>query len=76
MTALRQRLIEEMQLRGFAERSIGSYVHAVHRLAQHYHRAPDSLSDDEIRSYLVQLRAEEKLAPASINLTLSALKFF
>jgi len=36
MTPLRQRMIEEMQLRGFAETTQKSYVYTVRRLAAYY----------------------------------------
>ena len=36
MTALRQKMIEDMQLHGFAERTQESYLLAVRQLAKHY----------------------------------------
>ena len=35
MTRLRQRMIEDMQLRGLSERTQESYVRAVRQLAEH-----------------------------------------
>jgi hypothetical protein len=37
MTALRQKMIEDMQLHGFAERTQEAYLSAVRQLAKHYH---------------------------------------
>jgi hypothetical protein len=42
MTALRQRLIEDLTLRGYAQRTIGAYVAAVARLSRFFHAAPTS----------------------------------
>jgi len=42
MTALRQRLIDDLHLRGYAERTVESYVAVVARLARHFRAAPTS----------------------------------
>ena len=76
MTPLRQRMIEEMQLRGFAETTQKSYVYTVRRLAAYYDRSPDQITDDEIRSYYLYLRNEKQLAWSSLQVTIQALRFF
>jgi site-specific recombinase XerD len=74
MTPLRQRLIEDLRLRGYADRTITTYVGVVARLADFYHAAPDGLTEEQLRAYLLQLSA--KLAPASVTQALSGLRFF
>jgi site-specific recombinase XerD len=76
MTALRQKLIDDLQLRGYAERTVEAYVAVVARLAQHYRRAPDLLTEVELREYLLYLTRERKLARASFTQTLCGLRFF
>jgi integrase/recombinase XerD len=56
MTPLRKRMIEDMQLRGLGLRTQTCYVAAVRRLADHYGRSPDTLSEEEVRAYLIALR--------------------
>jgi Phage integrase, N-terminal SAM-like domain len=56
MTPLRRRMIEDMSLAGLAARSQAIYVKSVRRLAAHYRRSPDELSEEEVRSYLIRLR--------------------
>jgi hypothetical protein len=56
MTPLRKRMIEDMQLRGLGLRTQTCYVAAVRRLAAHYRRSPDTLSEEEVRAYLIALR--------------------
>src|SRR6266550_3538928 len=51
MTPLRQRMIDDMRLAGFAERTRDVYIQAVRRLATHYMRSPDVLSEEEVRAY-------------------------
>ncbi|MDA2923333.1 phage integrase N-terminal SAM-like domain-containing protein [Acidobacteria bacterium AH-259-L09] len=48
MTPLRQRMIEDMQLRGFSARTQECYVAAVRQLAQHYHRSPDQFTEEDL----------------------------
>jgi hypothetical protein len=43
MTPLRQRMIEDMQLRGLSRRTQEAYVAAVRQLAEHYGKWPDLL---------------------------------
>ena len=44
MTPLRQRMLEDMQLRGLSARTQECYVAAVRQLAEHYHVSPASLT--------------------------------
>jgi integrase/recombinase XerD len=48
MTELRKRMIECLQLRGFSERTQEAYLRAVRQLAQHYHKSPDLISEEEL----------------------------
>jgi integrase/recombinase XerD len=75
MTPLRQRMIREMQLRQFAKRTIESYVEAVAGLAGHYHRSPEQLTLEEVRSYLHHLLVERQLSQGTCNLRAAAITF-
>jgi hypothetical protein len=55
MSPLRARMIEDMTLAGLAEGTRNIYVQAVRRLAAHYRRSPDQLSEEEVRAYLLRL---------------------
>lgn len=76
MTTLRERFIRELVIRGTSPRTQESYVGAVYGLAKHYHQGPDQLSDEQLKNYMFYLAAERKLAPASLNLTVCALRSF
>jgi site-specific recombinase XerD len=76
ISALRQRMIEDMSLRGFTPKTQASYVRAVAGLAQYYHRGPETLSNEEIRRYFVHLKCERKLARPTITIALCGIKFF
>jgi len=76
MTALRQKLIDELELRGLAPQSKYNYVSAVRRLAAHYQQSPDQLTDDQIKAYLLYLIREKQRARATMSVVVSGLRFF
>jgi len=76
MTALRQKLIDEIQLRGFSPHTEDSYVRSVAGLAGFYDRPPNQIKDEEIKAYLLHLLRIRKLAVSSIIVAVSALRFF
>jgi site-specific recombinase XerD len=51
-------------------------VAAVYGLAKHYHKAPDQISDEQIKDYMFYLASERKLAASSLNVTVCALRSF
>jgi len=56
MSPLRMRMIEDMKLAGLSSGTQGTYIYAVRKLAAHYRRSPDQLSEEEVRAYIVLLR--------------------
>ena len=75
MTPLRQRMIDDMQLAGFAERTRDVYIQAVRRLAAHYMRSPDLLSEEEVRTYLLHLRDERGVARGTFKTNHGGIRF-
>lgn len=75
MTPLRQKMIDEMLMHGFAERTKASYLSAVIFLAKHYRQSPDTLDSEQIQRYFLYLVKERELSPSSCRLHLNALKF-
>jgi len=76
MGALRDRMIEEMKLRNFSAATQRTYLYVVTRLTKYYGKAPDQLSKEEIRAFLVHLIVERKLAPNGLTGYCSGLRFF
>ena len=76
MTALRQKMIEDMQLRGLSARTQETYVRVVRQLAEYYHRSPDQLGEEELRQYFLYLKNDKQLSRSSCTQALSGLKFF
>jgi integrase/recombinase XerD len=75
MTSLRQRMIQDMQVRNLAIGTQDSYVRHVLLFARHFNKSPELLGPGQIRAYQVYLTNEKKLATASITIAVSALRF-
>lgn len=76
MNALRQKMIEDMQLHGFAERTQEAYLLAVRQLAKHYRKSPDQIEEEELRQYFLFLKNEKHAARATCTIALCGIKFF
>jgi len=76
MSPLRRRMIEDMQIRNLTANTQRVYVANVLRFACHFRKSPDLLGPPEIRTYLLHLTRERRLAASSIIVTVSALRFF
>ena len=70
MTALRHRMLEDLQRRGLAPRTQQCYLEAVKHLSQHYHRAPDQINEEEIRQYFLYLLHEQQVAERTFRIHL------
>lgn len=76
MTALRHRMIEDMELRNFSSETIKGHLYYVSQFAQHFGKSPDLLVPAEAREYQLSLLKERKNAYASLKQTVAALRFF
>ena len=75
MTSLRQRMLEDMQVRWLSPSTQERYVQAVARFARHFGRSPAHLGPEQIRTYQVYLTTERRLAASSLVVAVSALRF-
>jgi site-specific recombinase XerD len=69
-------MLEDLQLRGLAPKTQQCYVAAVQQLARHYGRAPDQLSEAELRQYFLFLLNEKKVAESTFRIHLYGIRFF
>jgi integrase/recombinase XerD len=75
MTSLRQRFIEDMQIRNLAVRTQESYTLQVSLFARHFNKSPELLGPEQIRAYQLYLTNEKKLSTSSITIATAALRF-
>jgi site-specific recombinase XerD len=69
-------MLEDMQIRNLSPHTQSSYILQISLLARHFRKSPSDLSPDDIRSYQVYLTNEKRLAPGSIVIAVSAIRFF
>lgn len=74
-TPLRQRMIEDMTIRQFGEKTQRDYVRVVADFARFLSRSPDQAMPEDLRRYQLHL-ASEGASPAKMNAAVSALRFF
>lgn len=76
MTPLRQRLMHDLQLRGYSDRTVEAYTRAVVQLAKFYPASPDQLTEEQVRQYLLHLSTVQKVARGTHTIALCGIKFF
>ncbi len=75
MTPLRQRMIDDMQLRNLAPETQRNYIAHCAAFAKFFGKSPELLDQEAVREYLRYQLNERRLQPESINQQVSALKF-
>ena len=75
MTPLRQRMIEDMQLRNLSPVTQRVYAEQVGRFARHYQKSPSVLGPEDIRRYQLHLINEKRLSASSLQVVVAALRF-
>src|SRR5277367_6275114 len=73
-TPLRQRFIDDLRLRNYAQRTIETYVGRVAAFAKHFGRSPEVLGVEEVRLFQLHL-LERRLSWSSFNQAVCALRF-
>lgn len=76
MGELRERMQQDLVLRGMSPRTQKSYLAAVRGLAQYYHQQPDTLSEEQVHAYIRALIEQRHWAPSSVRVTVMGLRFF
>ncbi|MFH0909472.1 MAG: site-specific integrase [bacterium] len=75
MSALREAVLLQMRLRGFAAKTVDAYIHALEQLWEFYRRSLDRLSCEEVQRFLDEVITVRKLAWATVNVYFSAYRF-
>ena len=74
-SGLRQRMIEDMSVRGFTEKTRHDYVRHVKTLSAFIGRSPDTATGEDLRRFQLH-QSEAGVQPPSVNSAVSALRFF
>src|SRR5579863_5926729 len=76
MTALRQRMLEDLRIRNYAPATVRCYIRVVAEFAQHFNKPPDQLGAEEVRRYQLFLLNKKRVKLSSYIQAVCALRFF
>lgn len=74
-TILRSRMIADLRIRNYSERTVDTYTRCVAAFANYFHRSPHALGVEEVREYQIYLVETKKASFSLLNQTVSALRF-
>jgi integrase len=74
-TPLRQRMIEDMKIRGLCEKTEQGHIRGVKHFASFPGRSPDTATPDDLRSYQLQM-TKDGVSAATFNVRIISLRFF
>jgi site-specific recombinase XerD len=69
-------MIECLQLRGLSERTQEAYTRAVRQLAEHYHKSPDLITEEELRQYFLHIINVKHYSRNTTTIALCGIRFF
>ncbi len=75
ISPLRRRMIEDMTIRGFGEKTQNDYIRHVKTFTIFLGRAPDQAEPADLRAYQLHQR-ESRVQPPTMNSAVAALRFF
>jgi site-specific recombinase XerD len=74
VSPLRARMIEDMTVRGFGEKTRNDYIRHVRSFAAFIGRSPDTATEEDMRRFQLHQR-QSGMQPPSMNTAVSALRF-
>jgi integrase/recombinase XerD len=72
----RREMREVMQIRGFSEVTISTYINHVRNLAEYFNKPPHTLQPEHLHEYQVFLVQEKQVSWSLFNQTVCAMRFF
>ena len=75
MSELRRKMLTDLRIRNYAERTQEIYITRVAEMARDVGRSPDELSGEDVREYLRYLKEERGVSRSSFAQVVGALRF-
>ena len=75
MTALRQRMLEDLQIRHYSPTTIRLYLYSVAEFARYFGKSPDQLGPEHIRNYQLFLIKDKQVSQSTYIQMVCALRF-
>ena len=76
MGALREKMIRDLKIRGRSINTQRAYLTAIDGFIKFYNKSPQQLNIEHIHKYQLHLLERRKLNPSTVNLHISAIRFF
>jgi integrase/recombinase XerD len=76
MTALRDKMQEDLKLHGMSIKTQKIYLDSVKLLAEYYRKSPDQITEEELRQYFLYLTNVKHYASSTFTVALCAIRFF
>jgi site-specific recombinase XerD len=76
VTTLRQRMLEDLQIRNYAPNTIAAYLRGVAGFAKHFGKPPDQLGPEHIRQYQLFLSQQKRASLSTYIQVVAGLRFF
>jgi integrase/recombinase XerD len=73
---LQKKFIEDMQLRGYADRTQSSYLRAVRQLTNYWHLPAEEISEQQVRDYFLYCKNDAGWSASTMRIAYSGIKFF
>jgi site-specific recombinase XerD len=69
-------MVEDLQLRGYAERTQKSYARSVRQLENYWHLPAEEISEQQVRDYFLYCKNDVGWSAATMRIAYSGIKFF
>ena len=76
MTPFRERMLQDLQLKGYSESTQSLYISAVRQLCEHFHKTPARITEEDLRNYFLYGKNVKKWSRSTSTIALCAIKFF
>jgi integrase len=76
MAPLRERMIEDLQLRGYSTSTQKLYVSSVRQLCEHFCKSPGKITEENLREYFLYGKNVKKWSRSTSTVALCGIKFF
>jgi integrase/recombinase XerD len=74
-TPLRERMIEDMRIRGMGDKAQKAHIRAIKDFAAFLKRSPDTATPEDLRAYQLHM-TDAGITPTTFNARIVALRFF
>lgn len=76
MKPLRERMMEDLQLKGYSQSTQKLYISAVRQLCEHFNKPPGRITEEDLRDYFLYGKNVKRWSRSTSTVALCGIKFF